>query len=172
MNYDAAPPSEEPSTLRPDEFRAALATVCQPVTVVTSSRSGRAHGTTVGAFSALSLDPPLVCLALDRASDLLSCIAHSRCFGVNVLAHDQQELAIGFARKGVDKFAGLAWSWDGSLPRLPDVTSWLACTVAEFTQGGDHVLVLGRVGAAEVTENLPLTYLRRRFGTHSACAIT
>lgn len=162
--------STEPAaaSLHPDDFRAAMATICQPVAVITSTVEDRAHGTTVGAFSALSLDPPLVCLALDRGSTLLSCIQRSYRFGVNVLAHDQRDLALGFARKDMDKFAGLAWTWHDRLPRLPGITSWLACTVTEFVDGGDHVIVLAEVNGVEVTDARPLTYLRRGFGTHSA----
>ena len=38
-------------------FRDALATVSMPVTVVTTIDGGKPHGTTVSAFSSLSLDP-------------------------------------------------------------------------------------------------------------------
>ena len=93
-------------------FREALAAVAAPVGVVTSFDGDRPHGTTVSAFCSLSLDPPLVLVSLDRDSDLLRMVRESRRYGINVLAHDQEDLATRFARKGVDKFDDVAWSPD------------------------------------------------------------
>jgi flavin reductase (DIM6/NTAB) family NADH-FMN oxidoreductase RutF len=152
----------------PAAFRAALGAVCTPVAVVTSALDGRPHGTTVSAFCSLSLDPPLVLVSLDRGSDLLRMICDARAYGVNVLEHDQRELALGFARKGDDKFADVAWSLDRGLPRLEGVGLWLACSMHELVEGGDHVIVVGRVEAAEHEARRPLLYQRRTFGTLAA----
>jgi flavin reductase (DIM6/NTAB) family NADH-FMN oxidoreductase RutF len=151
-------------------FRAALGAVCTPVAVVTSALDGRPHGTTVSAFCSLSLDPPLVLVSLDRGSDLLGMVRHAGGYGINVLEHDQQELALGFARKGDDKFADVSWSLDRGLPRLDGVGLWLACTVHELVDGGDHVIVVGRVEHAEHAACLPLLYQQRTFGTLAAAA--
>ena len=101
-----------------DEFVTALAAVCTPVSVVTSHHRDRPHGTTVSAFCSLSLDPPMVLVSLDRGSDLLAMVSESERFGVNVLAHDQGELARQFARKGADKFDGVEWDLHLGVPRL------------------------------------------------------
>ncbi|HEY1665807.1 MAG TPA: flavin reductase family protein, partial [Trebonia sp.] len=85
-------------------FRDTLARVPTPVTVVTSHIDRRPHGTTVSAFSSLSLEPPMILVSLDQNSDLLKIIEESGRFGVNVLASGQQSLATTFARKGDDKF--------------------------------------------------------------------
>jgi flavin reductase (DIM6/NTAB) family NADH-FMN oxidoreductase RutF len=44
----------------------------------------------------------------------------------------------------------------------------LACEVETLVDGGDHVVALGLVVAAETTEGQPLTYHGRVFGTHAA----
>src|SRR5215470_7255980 len=85
-------------------FREALGAVCAPVAVVTSFYDARPHGTTVSAFCSLSLDPPLVLVALDRGSDLLRMIRRAQRYGINVLSHGQEAIATRFARKGADKF--------------------------------------------------------------------
>ena len=54
-----------------DDFRETLSHVPSPVTIVTTLAEGRAHATTVSAFTSLSAEPPLVLVALDRKSDLL-----------------------------------------------------------------------------------------------------
>ena len=55
----------------PERFRAVMAGVATPVSVVTAlSGDGVAHGTTVSAFASLSMSPPMVLVSLDRGSDL------------------------------------------------------------------------------------------------------
>jgi flavin reductase (DIM6/NTAB) family NADH-FMN oxidoreductase RutF len=151
-----------------DEFRAVMAGVATPVSVVTTLAGGRPHGTTVSAFASLSMDPPMVLVSLDRGSSLLTRLAVGRAFGVNVLGSEQAPLALAFARKGADKFAGVGWEVDGGAPRLTGSSGWLACTVAQLVEGGDHVIVLGEVQRAETTAGPPLTYHARTFGTHAA----
>jgi flavin reductase (DIM6/NTAB) family NADH-FMN oxidoreductase RutF len=140
-----------------------LASVPTPVTVVTALHRGRPHGTTVSAFSSLSLEPPLIVVSLDRGSELLSILHETGRFGVNVLHEGQAEHALSFARKGADKFAGVEWDGHGGLPRLPEATAWLACRAKELFPGGDHVLVTGLVEDAERSELPPLVYRERNF---------
>jgi flavin reductase (DIM6/NTAB) family NADH-FMN oxidoreductase RutF len=149
-------------------FREVMAGVPTPVSVVTALREDRPHGTTVSAFTSLSMAPPMLLVALDRGSDLLARLAIGAPFGVNVLGADQAGLAAAFARKGVDKFAGIAWRADDGAPRLLGSPGWLACTVASLVDGGDHVVVLGDVVRADATGGPPLTYSARTFGTHVA----
>lgn len=149
-------------------FREVMAGVCTPVTVVTALDGDRPHGTTVSAFASLSMTPPMVLVALDRGSDLLEVVRARHRFGINILGHGQDDLALAFARKGADKFTGVDWSLSGGSPRITDVPGWVACTVAEFVDGGDHVVVLGHVEESDRTDHPPLTYHRRTFGTHNA----
>ena len=148
-----------------DDFVAALAAVCTPVAVVTSHHRDRPHGTTVSAFCSLSLDPPMVLVSLDRSSDLLAMVSESGRFGVNVLSHDQGELAQRFARKGADKFDGVEWDLHLGVPRLTGVATWLACKVDRLVEGGDHLVAYGLVEHAESAPGDPLLYRNRAFGT-------
>lgn len=49
-----------------ERFRDAMATVCTTVSVVTALDSDEPFGTTVSAFTSLSLQPLMVLVALDR----------------------------------------------------------------------------------------------------------
>lgn len=150
-------------------FREAMAAVCTPVAVVTGVDGDRPHGTTVSAFASLSMNPPMVLVSLDRTSQLLALLRRTRRFGVNILGSDQAALAIRFARKGGPaKFTGVAWEFCAGVPGIPGAGSFLGCTVAELVPGGDHVIVLGNVIAAETTTAKPLVYHGRVFGTHTA----
>ena len=145
-------------------FRNVMASVPAPVTVVTAIAAGNAHGTTVSAFASLSLDPPMVMVALDRNSELLNILRKTGEFGVNILQADQATWAGAFAKKGSDKFEGIPWSVDHGLPRLLG-TGWIACSVAALVDGGDHVIALGAVvGVDLAATGEPLTYCQRTFG--------
>ena len=142
--------------------------VCTPVTVVTAFNGTMPHGTTVSAFTSLSLAPPMVLISLDQDSQLLSCVRATRRFGVNVLASDQAAVARIFARKGEHKFDGISWSATSELPRIAGAAGFISCAADSFVPGGDHVVVLGMVEAADSAAAAPLTYHRRTFGTHAA----
>ncbi|MCX2182040.1 flavin reductase family protein [Streptomyces sp. SKN60] len=154
------------ATVAETRFKDVMAGVSGPVTVVTAFDQGVPHGTTVTAFASLSLDPPMVTVALSETSTLLPRIIRSGRFGVNVLAASQEELAGRFARRDVDRFAGADWHADNGLPRLAGCLGWVTCDIAGTVRGGDHVLLLGAVtGARRSFREAPLIYVDRAFGT-------
>ncbi|OEJ93679.1 flavin reductase family protein [Streptomyces thermolilacinus] len=151
------------------EFKDFMAEVCTPVAVVTAMADGRPHGTTVGSLASLSLRPPMVTIALDHRSALLSSVRRAGRFGVNLLGAGQAGLARTFAAPVPDRFAEAAWYPDEGLPRLREAPGWLVCVPQRLIPGGDHVLLLSlvtRVGGTRAAA--PLVYGRRTFGTHSA----
>ena len=54
---------------------------------------------TANAVASLSLDPPLMIVCFALTSRTLAAVEHSRRFGVQFLAHDQEEIAARFASK-------------------------------------------------------------------------
>ena len=150
-------------------FRDLMAAVCAPVTVITAD-DGRPSGTTVSAFAALSLRPPMITVALDRKSRLLGLVLATGRFGVNVLGHGQDDIAQLFAQRSVDRFAAVDWHYHRGLPRLSGAPGWLVCELAQAVEGGDHVLLLGAVREAEARTAPPLVYGHRAYGTHSGFA--
>lgn len=151
-----------------DRFRSIMGTVCAQVAVITTvTEHGRLHGTTVTAFAALSLEPPMVSVALDRSSRLLAGARQSGRVGITLLADGQDDLALHFASKADDKFETVAWHLHSGLPRLDGAAGWLGCEVRELVDGGDHVVLFCLVHDVETSEQRPLVYGHRRFGTHS-----
>nr|WP_183373231.1 flavin reductase family protein [Gordonia humi] len=144
-----------------------MARVCAPVTIVTTADADGPHGATASSFASLSLDPPLVTVAFDRRSALLGRIIAAGRFGVNVLHHGQDDLAMRFASRGEDRFAATRWHTDSGLPRVEGSAGWVACDLREAVEGGDHLLLIGQVTKACNAEKAPLVYANRVFGTHS-----
>ena len=150
-------------------FRDLMAGVCAPVTVVTATTAdGTPHGATVSAFASLSLRPPMVTIALDRGSVLLGRILESGRLGVNILGRAQDGLALAFARRAADRFAGVEWRMEHGLPRLLEAPGWMVCDLAGTAEGGDHLLLLAEVVECATVVAAPLVYGHRTFGTHSA----
>jgi flavin reductase (DIM6/NTAB) family NADH-FMN oxidoreductase RutF len=156
--------------MRDQVFRDLMAAVCAPVTVVTTADGDGPHGSTVSAFASLSLSPPLVTVALDRRSVLLARILATGRLGVNVLGADDDEIALGFARTGADRFADVPWTLAQGLPRLDCAAGWAVCELEQVVPGGDHLLLIGLVVHAETRPAAPLVYGHRIFGTHSRFA--
>ena len=159
----------------PAELRHAMGHFATGVTVVTSvTPDGRPVGTTANAVSSLSLDPPLLLVCFDRASQTLAAIETHGAFAVNILAAPQEDLSANFARRG------LAAAWDGVLhrpgvtgsPRLHGALATLECAVEHRLPGGDHEIVVGRVRTAHAgdTAGAPLVFWRGRYASLAEAA--
>ncbi|MFD8386821.1 flavin reductase family protein [Streptomyces sp. NPDC059679] len=151
--------------LDPAAFRSALARFPSGVTIVTTrSASGTLHGFTASSFAALSLDPPLVLVCLDRGADCSPVFTAAERFIVNIVTPAHAELAIKFATKGENKFANGAFEFDESgHPLLPDAAAVIHCELEHVAPGGDHVILIGRVHDARTGNGKPVTWYRDDF---------
>ena len=155
-----------------DEFRSLMAGVCAPVTVVTTTGPDGPAGSTVSAFASLSLHPPLVSVAFGLESSLLPHLQRAGRFGINILAHGQEDVAVLFARRGVDRFAAVPWRLDHGLPRLTAASGWAVCELYKDVEAGDHRLLFGLVTQASRRDGTaPLVYADQTYGTHSEFAV-
>jgi flavin reductase (DIM6/NTAB) family NADH-FMN oxidoreductase RutF len=150
------------------EFRRVMGHFATGVAVVTSCHDdGSPAGLTVSAVSALSLQPTLMMVALDRKSQTHGWVEQSGAFAVNVMEDGRGEtLARRFASGGhEEKFRGVAWRTQttGS-PVLDEALAWLDCRVHAALPGGDHTIFVGEVVAADTREGTPLVYYRGGFG--------
>lgn len=122
-------------------------------------------GLTVSSFQALSLDPPLVLYSVQKGAASLDFLAARRNFGVSVLAHGQGWIARQFAERRPDRFANVAWTLGrhGS-PLIDCAIAAFECELWDTYEGGDHVIVIGRVlDLAATLEESPLVYFRGGF---------
>lgn len=146
-------------------FRASLSRFASGVTVLTTrTADGRDHGMTATAFSSLSLDPPLILVCIDRAASMAGPLETATHLAVHVLADDQESLSRRFAAKDGDRFAGLEpHRGAGDVPLLDGAIVRLQCRITDRHPGGDHVIVVAEVLAAEVHDHAPLLYFRGRY---------
>ena len=79
-------------------FLRVMGSFASGVTVVTTlDEDGAPRGFTASAVSSLSLEPRMLLICVNEHSTSLEAIKSAACFGVNILAADQQEIAQQFA---------------------------------------------------------------------------
>ena len=148
------------------DFRLALSRFASGVCVVTATDpGGRAYGVTISSFCSLSLDPPLVLFCIGKKTSGLEACARGAAFTVNVLSEQQLHLSDVFARKEHDKFADVAFTVGGNGCRiLEGCLATLECSRVETYEGGDHLIVVGRVDQmAYADDGLPLLRFTGRY---------
>lgn len=157
--------AEQVQGLDATAFRSALARFPSGVTIVTTrSATGSLHGFTASSFAALSLDPPLVLVCLDRGADCFPVFMEAQRFVVNIATPAHAQLAMRFATKGADKFAPGSFEFDQhGLPALPDAAAVIGCELEQAVPGGDHVILIGRVHTAQTGSGKPVTWYRGDF---------
>jgi flavin reductase (DIM6/NTAB) family NADH-FMN oxidoreductase RutF len=134
-----------------DELKALMRDVPQPVSVVTVDAGGQQAGLTVVSLVSLSLEPPLVGVAVGRHAALHELLREAGAFAVNILAADQEALAQHFARgvppiilwHGIDTRTG-----ELGAPLLEGALGWIECRLAAEHPTGDHTFFVGEVASA------------------------
>jgi flavin reductase (DIM6/NTAB) family NADH-FMN oxidoreductase RutF len=134
-------------------FRTTMRRVPSPVVVVTATgrRDGRTEtrGITIGSFTSVALDPPLVSLNVARESRMYEVMETCSRFAVNVLGEGQAHLAKRFAVPGLsgeEQFEAVSYVRDAhGTPMLDGVSARLHCTIHDSMPAGDKVLYVGLV---------------------------
>ena len=127
-------------------------------------------GTTVNAFSSVSLDPPLVLICIAHVRSIHPVIASSGRFAVNILGEDDQLLSDCFAGAPSpyprSAFCGASYHLGTTgVPILDSAIAYLDCELERSVDVGDHTIYVGRVVGlgSGVDHILPLLYYRGRY---------
>ena len=161
----AEPSRRDPAD--PSALRAALGRFATGVTIITARGfDGAPAGFTANSFNSVSLDPPLILWSLARSSPRLGVYRAAEHYAVNILAAGQADLAARFARRDVDRFAGVAWEEGlGGAPVIGGALAAFECAHEAVYPAGDHELFIGRVMACRAGEGAPLAFFAGRFGS-------
>lgn len=155
----------------PDAFREAASRFATGITVVTCvDAHGVDHAMTASSFVAVSIDPPLVLICVERASRFHAAISSTDQWVISVLAEQARGVARWLATKGrplmgqLDRVPHRRADRSG-IAVLDHSLAALHCRRWACHDGGDHDIVVGLVEAvdAPVTDALPLAYFRRAF---------
>lgn len=161
------PKAERAAPVDTTAFRDAASRFASGVTIAGAAHEGLHHAITATAFASLSLEPPLVLLALDRAGQLLGLVRASGAVGLSVLSVEQDDIGRRASVRGrrpqelVDA-APTTTAVTGA-PLLLGALAWFDCEVESIAEHGDHAIIVGRVVAARAREGQPLVYFRRSY---------
>jgi 3-hydroxy-9,10-secoandrosta-1,3,5(10)-triene-9,17-dione monooxygenase reductase component len=153
------------AAIDPGHFRNVLGHFPSGVTIVTAALDGELAGMTCQSFFSVSLDPPLVDVLAGEKATSYPKIRQAGAFCINILAHDQDALCLGFSRSGADKWKDVSWHAGATgAPILDGVQAWIDCRLEAEHDAGDHYLTLGRVVDLQVTDTHPLLFYKGSFG--------
>jgi flavin reductase (DIM6/NTAB) family NADH-FMN oxidoreductase RutF len=128
--------------------------------VVSTRYRGQVDAKTVSAFGSLSLEPPMITVAVGTSSPLIWAIRSTRRFGVSVLHAGQQEISQHFALAATARQEDAAPDFvdAGQTPVLADCLSWFSCELSAAVPGGDHQILIGHVTDVEIHPGRPLIH--------------
>ena len=149
-------------------FRHVMRHVPCPVTVVTFAGVDGPRGVTIGSFTSVSLDPPLVSFNVMLESTAHDMLVDANHFCIHILERDQVPLGERFALPDLTssaQFNTVAHSVDDwGIPRLDDVLATVFCRRFEAVPAGDHTLLLGEVLSAETLRGgQPMVYYKSSY---------
>lgn len=143
------------------QLREALSYWASGVAVLAATDGDEVEAITVTAFSALSMDPPLVLACVGLNSPILPTLLEERRFTVSFLAEDGRRTASYVAQRlPLDRplFA------DAGDPVMEDALATLVCRLWAEHPGGDHRILVGEVERVVLGRDAgPLLYFRREY---------
>jgi flavin reductase (DIM6/NTAB) family NADH-FMN oxidoreductase RutF len=148
----------------PALFRDAMSSLASGVAVITAKREdGHPCGLAATSVASYSADPPSLLVSVAHDSRCHRALVESEHFGVHILRADQEPVARVFAGKGDDKFGGLEWDWDETVPHLEGAIAYLRCRRSTTFERYDHTILIGDIEAGQINGGDPLVWLRREF---------
>ncbi|CUI08882.1 flavin reductase family protein [Massilia antarctica] len=155
-------PSDPPTAVDSRHFRQALSQFATGVT--TALPGGRPLGVTINSFNSVSLDPPLVLWSLAHTASSMAAFEAAGVYVINVLAHDQADLAQRFARCGEDRFETVDFTLSPQgMPVLAGTVASFECRARSRYAEGDHVIFIGAVERRQFHPHRSLGFHRGRF---------
>jgi flavin reductase (DIM6/NTAB) family NADH-FMN oxidoreductase RutF len=141
----------------------------QGVTVATIVTGEGPTGMTVSSFTSVSLDPPLVLIAIAKSSALHSAFRDAGAYAINFLADDQKSVSDIFAGRTNtrNRFEGIGFKKGitGS-PVIDGVRAVIECRAWQTYDGGDHSILVGEVVSAKaLNSKRPLVYFSQQYTT-------
>ncbi len=160
MTENTFTPSPEQSTA----FREALGCFGTGVTVVTTHTENGPRAITVNSFASVSLDPPLVLWCLAKDSYRFNAFNGCQHYAIHVMAQEQQDAALKFARDGTD-FSHAKWEPDAAgRPQLAECLARFDCQLHAKHEAGDHLILVGQVEQVMYRTGKGLIFKRGQFG--------
>ena len=137
------------------------------VAVVTAAHKNKRHGMTVSSFTSISLDPPLLMVALQKTTRTSGLVSRAQAFGVTLLSANQREVSERFAGRSDDsndRMDGIETeTLDTGAPLIKGGLAYFDCRLRQTIEAGTSIIFIGEVIAARQFEGQPLVYHDRQY---------
>ena len=145
----SAPEIDATAAARQRGFRDAMGMFASGVAIITvAPADGVPHGMTANAVMSVSLDPPLLAVAIDNRAHTNGLVRRERHFAVNILSDEQSELANRFATRdarGDELYADVAHTRSAlGDPLIDGALGQFSCEVVNEHVEGDHTIWIAR----------------------------
>lgn len=147
----------------PGIFRQLCGRFATGITVITAlDGEGVPSGMTANSFASVSLDPPLVSVAIDLKASTHAVLLRAPRFAINILAAHQETLSRHFASEQPNRFNDVEWHHGFAEQVLLDgALAHIICERWSTVDAGDHTILIGRViGGEAADQGTPLLYYR------------
>ena len=155
-------------TLDSEKLRHAMRAWTTGVTIVTAKHEDQQYGMTVNSFSSVSLEPPVISVALRQLTHTHDLVVKSGLFAVTILTSAQEELSNRFAGKLpniMDRFEEVQTEkLFIDAPIFKNGMAYFNCRVMNSMPIGENTLFLAEVIAVsrnEENHSDPLVYHNR-----------
>ncbi len=133
--------------------------------VTTTDAAGAQHGMTISSLQSISLEPPILMIALNFGTRTGEALHESGRFAVSILGSKQEAIARRFAVRGGERFEGGEFDHVPSgVPAVHDALAQADCAVHAHHVVGDHDVFFGRVEATRYRPGTALAFLGGKFG--------
>ena len=153
--------SEKPA-IDVQRFKDVMARWPSGVSVVTTVINGKPVGITVSAFMSLGINPPSIIISIDKRSYMVNAIKSAGRFAVTFLNENEEGLSRLFASGDENKFRAEWTEYRNGLPYIRGDTAVFAELYSSL-DAPDHVLFIGRVIEALISDKSPLIYYNRKY---------
>lgn len=162
------------STLTAEEtrqYRNALGKFSTGVAIVTANTSDGPIGITINSFASVSMSPALVLWSVAKHAGRYEVFKDAAEFSIQVLAEDQYQEAMHFA-KNANEFDAKNWHLqEGKPPKSKCALASFECEREVTYDGGDHTIVVGRVKRYSQRAGNPLVFSAGEFGTFQESSV-
>ena len=144
------------------DIPAALSALSTGLYLLTTGTPEEPYGMIVSWVSQVSFDPPLVAVAVRTNRFLHDLIPRFGCFGLNVLADDDEKIIGTFKQASLkERFREFTvFTAVTGAPLLKEALACLDCRLYDTVRPGDHSLYVGRVeDGRRLREGAPMTSL-------------
>lgn len=154
--------------LDPEQLRHAMRAWTTGVAIVTVEHEGQRSGMTVNSFNSISLDPPLISVALKNSTRTYDLVTKANEFSVTILSSNQRELSDRFAGRlpnVQDRFEGVEIeNLSNPAPLIKGGMAFFNCHVKDAFLVGENTLFVAEViDVRGEGEGDPLVYHNRGY---------